>query len=663
MKLKSLTLENFKQYKGKNKITFNSEGKMTIIYGFNGFGKSRLHSSFHWVLYGEDRDNEIIYNNQAIEKLFDNDLHTVSGTLEFSHNKTHYTLYRTQDFRKKGNVLRFEDANLALRYIDGKGNHAPQSEPQKFINQIFPSELSPYFLFDGEGMTNELLHGKKVTKFSKSLKDAVNQLFGLGIYENAIRDLGSDNKKLGVIGELHSLKVNDKSDYSVDTLRSVIYSKTKYKEELEDKNDKLEVESTELENQIKILSEQIGKSENPKEIEDRNKLIQKRIESRKLSKLNHFDRFGKSITNKYLHNLIAGRAYNIPNLSDEYYVENSNQYISRNLINEILTTNLCVCGEEIDPKRKIHLSQLLNTLPPVSFKHNYTRLKNNAVRRVDEIPSIVKELDSMDRELILLQEELYELKKEYDQNLEKLKEFDSIGILVSKREEAETKLKSVNEKYRTNERLISENNSQIEGAKSRLKRAEKSSEHNKRIQDKIDFIKDLKEQIEKEFEERKRSQKQVLEDSIKDLIQKMLNAKRDIYLNDDFTMTIKTMDKKESMLSAGQSAVISFSYIGGVLKALKSLDYDFISKEYPLILDAPLSHLDKEHIKRVFKYLPDFADQLVIFSKEDIGKEISNFSEITYEIRSNDYKNISSLHEYQGKDYFTSESRRMIDGN
>lgn len=663
MKLKSLTLENFKQYKGKNNITFNSEGKMTIIYGFNGFGKSRLHSFFHWVLYGEDRDNEIIYNNQAIEKLFDNDLHSVNGTLEFSHNNTHYTLYRTQDFRKKGNVLRFEDMKLALRYIDDRGNHAPQSEPQNFINQIFPKELSPYFLFDGEGMTNELLHGKKVTKFSRSLKEAVNQLFGLGIYENAISDLGSDNKKLGVIGELNSQKVNDKSDYSIDTLRSVIYSKTKDIEELEAKNKKIDEERTELENQIKVLSEQIGKSENPKEIEDRNKLIQKRIESRKLAKLNHFDRFGKSITNKYLNNLIAGRAYNIPNLSAEYYVENSNQYISRNLINEILTTNLCVCGEKIDPKKKTHLSQLLNTLPPVSFKHNYTRLKNNAVRRVDEIPTIVKELDSMDRELLSINEELYELKKEYDKNLEKLKEFDSIGVLVSKREEAEAKLKSVNEKYRTNERLINDNKNQIEGAKSRLKKAEKSSNHNKRIQFKIDFINRLKDQIEKEFEEKKRSQKQVLEDSIKDLIKKMLNAKRDIYLNDDFTMTIKTMDKKESMLSAGQSAVISFSYIGGVLKALKSLDYDFISKEYPLILDAPLSHLDKEHINRVFKYLPDFADQLVILSKEEIGNEITDFSEITYEIRSNDYKNISSLHEYQGKDYFTTESRRKINGN
>ena len=659
MKLKKLTLINFKQFLGTNEIIFNTNGKMTVIYGFNGFGKTRLHSSFYWTLYGQDRDNENVYNNEMLKRLFDDDEHVVSSKLEFSHNETDYFLYRSQTFVKKNNVLRTTENKFTLRYTDSRGNHALHKEPEKFINQIFPSELSPYFLFDGEGMTNELLHGKRVTNFSKNLKEAVNQLFGLGIYENAISDLGSDSKKLGVIGELNSRKENIISDYSSDTLRSIVDTYTSEIEHAKKEIEELESKRLEAEDEIKSLSEQIGKKPNPRDIEDRNKLIQRKIDSRKKSKENHFDRFGKKITYSYVKNLVSGTTYNLPELSQEYYVESSNQYISRNLIKEILDTNLCVCGENLNNKKEDYLKRMLQTLPPVSFKHNYTRLIDNSVRRVKESSQLINELESTDRELVEIEQELFDLKKEYDQNLEKLKDFESVGKLVSKREEIEVSLKSTNRKIKENEQKITEKKSQVDGAKLRLKKLLKNTENNNVIQKRIDFVKGLKSVLEAELENKKEMQKITLEKSIKDLMEKMLAAKRDLKLNEDFTMELRTLDKKETQLSAGQSAVISFSYIGGVLKALKSLDYDFISKEYPLILDAPLSHLDREHISRVFKYLPDFADQIIIFSKEEIDSEIANMNEKTYEIRSNDYKNHSSIHEYEGRNYFTDDKRRI----
>ena len=663
MKLKKIKTINYKQFIGENLIEFNTSGKMTIIYGFNGFGKTRLHSVFYWTLYGLDREGEHIYNSTLPDQLFDNDKHSVSATLSFTHNDVDYELSRENTFYKRGGRIRLEDQDFKLRYFDETGNFSRHKDPEKFINQIFPRELSPYFLFDGEGMTNELLQGKKVTNFSKSLKDAVNQLFGLGIYENALNDLGSDTKKLGVISELNSQKVNFNAGYSPAVLRKIIYANTEKIKVHEEKSKELKQKKQNIQIEIKNLSELIGKSENSKELESKNSLIQSKIVQLREQKLKAYDNFTRQLATKYSLSLVALNVFDLNDLSEEYYLENSNEYVSRNLVNEILKQNLCVCGDDLNEKKQQYLNSILKTLPPISFKHNFTRLKSNAINRVQNIQNTMEEIEEYDRTLSIYEENIYDFKKEFDQNLEKLKNLQDIRVLVNQREELELELTKTDNQINYNENAISDAKSQLEGASEKLKKIEAATQKNNLIEQKINIVKALKDDIEREHEEMKKSQKISMESSIRDLLSKMLTAKREITLNEDFTMSIKTQNNKDSILSAGQSAVVSFSYIGGVLKALKELNYDFISKEYPLILDAPLSHLDDEHISRVFQYLPNFADQIIIFSKEEIDDELSDNDRTIYELRSNEYKNITSVHEYEGSDYFTSYYRRQINDN
>jgi len=53
MLLKSLTLKNFRQYKGKTTINFSCDSaqNVTIILGDNTFGKTTLLQSFNWCFY------------------------------------------------------------------------------------------------------------------------------------------------------------------------------------------------------------------------------------------------------------------------------------------------------------------------------------------------------------------------------------------------------------------------------------------------------------------------------------------------------------------------------------------------------------------------------------------------------------------------------------
>lgn len=60
MIVKSITLNNFRIYKGDNRVELSSDGKknITIISGHNGFGKTTFLMSLVWCLYGRQM-NEV----------------------------------------------------------------------------------------------------------------------------------------------------------------------------------------------------------------------------------------------------------------------------------------------------------------------------------------------------------------------------------------------------------------------------------------------------------------------------------------------------------------------------------------------------------------------------------------------------------------------------
>ena len=55
MKLTALTLENFRQFHGRQRITFarTEDRNVTVVYGANGAGKTTLLNALTWGLYSQ----------------------------------------------------------------------------------------------------------------------------------------------------------------------------------------------------------------------------------------------------------------------------------------------------------------------------------------------------------------------------------------------------------------------------------------------------------------------------------------------------------------------------------------------------------------------------------------------------------------------------------
>lgn len=60
MKISKIEYENFRNFREHGEIRCSTDGKVTIIYGKNGDGKTTLHQLFQWVFYGQVHFNATI---------------------------------------------------------------------------------------------------------------------------------------------------------------------------------------------------------------------------------------------------------------------------------------------------------------------------------------------------------------------------------------------------------------------------------------------------------------------------------------------------------------------------------------------------------------------------------------------------------------------------
>lgn len=135
-----------------------------------------------------------------------------------------------------------------------------------------------------------------------------------------------------------------------------------------------------------------------------------------------------------------------------------------------------------------------------------------------------------------------------------------------------------------------------------------------------------------------------LETEIQLLLNKMLTSRRKVSVSPDFFVRVFDSYDDESK-SEGQFAVVSFEYIGGILKLLKD-EFSITTKEYPLILDEPFSKLDPEQRQNVINTIPEYAPQIILFSKDDLQQYFAeDLIGRIWTITSNDEKNVSRVEE------------------
>ena len=658
MKIKKIKYGNFRNFAKEGEITFSTDGKLTLIYGTNGDGKTTLHQLFQWILYGNVNFNrttsaEKLYNLERGYNLPNERSMYVWGEIEFEHNSEEYIVRREWEYYKQatGNIIHKSSGNTFYVEKQNENKDWKQLEhPETVIETVLPSGLASYFFFDGETMIADLK--MRGTDSAKTLKQALNSIFDLEIYDKALRDIGTINKSQSVLGHLYNKQLEAQKKASKEKVHRDYITDLK---KLHDKIELIDSENEDYENRIKEyntrikeISEEIGGQKSKRSLENSRKILKQDIDRLELNIKEEMLSFGNEVANNYSYLLISEV---VKEADKRLYlqVQDEEKRIIPGLTKELLNSLLknknithCICGHEIDKEAINTLEEWRNFFPPASYKSTYDKFTRKAIRYSGKYDD--NSLFKYFKRIIGYKSQIREKCNLIDEIDNELKGAKNIDNLITERIDKEKLLREIKIKISENVSLKGNFEHQIAIRERQLKKMTTAGTDLSKFTRKIELMEGVKSAIKSLciYETKEYSQK--LQEEIQDLVDKMLTSKREVSLNEDFQLQVKDSYGDESK-SEGQFAVISFAYIGGILKVLKS--YEKLSgKDYPLILDGPFSKLNDEHKINVLEHIPKYAPQVVIFSKDYLGDIIEKDKQgKVYTIKSNKEKNNAIVEE------------------
>ena len=253
MIVKSMTIENFRPYKGPLSIDFaRGEKNVTIIQGRNDMGKTSFINAFTWCLYDKEpfRDEGIEgrCNQLALDEVNIKDEVDVKVEMFMEDSSgRNIRIIRKQTFIKTSDMAsRSKNNSELIIYRDDGLNEVKIENPDKYIKNNLPESLQEYFMFTGE----------KLTQFFKKdqelVKKGVYTLYQLDLLEN----INIQAKKCETYFSNKFRKINPKLSELKNELSQIIEDEQNDKILLRQNREHIKT----LEVEIKTLYMEIGSS-------------------------------------------------------------------------------------------------------------------------------------------------------------------------------------------------------------------------------------------------------------------------------------------------------------------------------------------------------------------------------------------------------------------
>lgn len=647
MKITRIEYENFRNFRERGEIRCSTDGKVTIIYGKNGDGKTTLHQLLQWVLYGQVHFNKTttdrLYNHHYEDELSVGDTFDVFGCIDFEHDGKPYSVRRVYTY-KKGitDSPRIAD-DFSVSMMDKDHNWRRMDKPKETIEKLLPSGLSDYFFFDGESMIADLR--VKGRDSAGKLRKALYSMFDLDIVESAINDLGRTDLKTTVLGKLYLSKCPIASGGDLarvkDSVEKAMAKLSGLEQTIEDANKKKE----ELQGLIRNVSEQIGSHKSKEDYEQQRKSLKTQRDLFLRNAANSQAGFGDAVLEMFPHLLISKA---VSDAKQKITLEISKNKlptgVSKKLINYLLSNDTanCVCGRPLCQEERDHIAVYLSMLPPKSYTSLYNDFSNTAKNwgkgyDADSIEEYIRQVLANTEEAINCDRSIRELD-------EAEKKSPDIETLINTRQEAEEECARLDQLIMTKSTERKAMELYCKKQMNEFDKLTQDSEAGKAVAAKIAIMEQVLTHFKEQLETEALTYSKRLEDNIQALIDSMLTSRRKVSVTPEFSVRITDSYNDESK-SEGQFAVVSFAYIGGILKMLQSEEH-LKAKEYPLVLDGPFSKLDPDQRQNVVDMLPTFAPQVILFSKDDLQDVFAPESiGQVWTITSNAEKNLARVEE------------------
>ncbi|MBN1877914.1 MAG: AAA family ATPase [Anaerolineae bacterium] len=617
MKLERITLENFRQYYGRQRLEFarDSQHNVTVIEGINGAGKTSLFLALNWCLYGTSFENVRVIENvgelvskEAVSQATVDELVRASVELSFFHNGGRYLVRRTLQGVKQsdGTVKWYDTDEFTVMRTRPDGQAERVSNPIGMMNAILPVNVREYFLFDGEKIDNFAK-----PESAKQVKQAIYLVLKLEVLARSRRhleDVATDYRK-----ELKKV--------SGQRLRGLLDEEErvrKEREKAEKRVEELEQEIASARRKVAEIDQILREKPNAKALQQQRDHIEADLKQRRTELETIISQIRDLATGAYfvLGKLVIERALQILNEKRERGEIPSN--IRRQFVQDLLDQMSCICGRpfEANSPEHQHLLTLLNSSMPGSLEddvlNTYAALQgfegqreqhskdlgvamNRRTQLVDFIQHLEAELDDIRRQL--KGSPLEEISALENQRQTFLADIDSdnidIGTLNGRIEEYTRKLKELEQTITV---------------------ARKEERKGQLLSVKLDLAQQAADAIGEIYHTFADDMRQRIEGKTKEIFKRLIWKEshfQDVQLGSDFNLEV--IDRyglpARPELSAGERQVLSLSFITAMSRISE--------EEAPLVMDTPFGRLSAHHRNNITEHLPDLADQLVLFVTDE----------------------------------------------
>lgn len=618
MIISNVVIENFRCYYGQSSIQFNQDGKITLIYGDSGYGKSSFLQFFRWMLYGNPdfgaTNDKPLFNIPAYKKAKIGDSLRVYGQIDFEHLGVKYSLRKEIKYTVSTSLTTAKKENSDCSFLTLiNDTWVPfGGDIDKKINTIFPKELSKYFLLDGEKARDIVLD-------SNELRKAIHSLFGLNVYEQAIKHIGVQSNPrtvLGIYKKQLASKITVKQGGSpaalqdaVEDLFDAIEGSQKTIADLKSKINKCESRRTEL---LKIL----GRASNKSDIQQLIKANEEVIKQHEVT-INETQKLIGNLFYRYYPYLILAKLSSVNSATlreknDEFSSTYKNVFenLKKELLKEIIDKDKCVCGRALDVNSKKHIDGILATMPPDSYVYQFGQFISTAKNEISASRIKIIEYNDLILRIADCEREIEKLAQANVEKLEEIKKLDTVGDFVNELEKIDSDLRNYRTKLTSEEKVLGKNENLHSIAERRLNDLLKDSKLAAEYRCKLDFFENLKEELLNEKAQREKEIREIIDRCVRDIFKKLttqteIDVNNVQFVNDDFSL-------RTTYLTGGQLAVDEYSYVIGIVKALQECKME--NNENPIIIDAPFAFTGNTQSEHIFRTLPTVSRQTVLLT-------------------------------------------------
>jgi len=604
MKITSISIKNFKQFYGEQRleVSTRADKNITVFHGGNGTGKTSLFTAINWCLYGlgHEGTGELL-NKQILKESSEGQNVEVAVRVGFREKSHEYIADRCWQFSKKNGEAVASNRTFNLNEVDRRGQTTKVGNPEGVMDSILPGNVREYFFFNGEKMDDLTRPG------STKIEDAIKNIMHLPIIDKAVAHLESVTKEYR----------KEISGIATDKLEKLIADQehkedeiTCLKQDIENLNN--EIQSAE--NHVKEIEKILLDSKEVGQLQLRRNLLQGEIVRLEHSR-DELEAEIQKVVNSCYPIFIEDKAkISLQIINAQVEKGRIPSGIREQFIEELISKKECICGrplQENTPSLQT-LLLLLSSKKSTELEDTVLNLKGG-IRNLSSLTSVrmsTMKIHSKNYQSIV--DQIEQKDREYDDLQRRIGNSEEVDIARLDNRLQTFKNDIIN--YRVD---ISNKRNRIENNQIEIKNILRQREEEEKNQ--LSLVKlstreslarksaEAMSTIKSKFYEETRIR---IESETKDVFKKFSwksDQFNDINLDKDFHFEVIDRWAKPSReeLSAGERQMLSLSFIS----ALSRLS----GEEAPMIMDTPFARLSGNHLENLTNNLPELIPQLILF--------------------------------------------------